>query len=268
MAKKTTNSAKSAAKSKATTEKKPSATKMSAGKTMSTNVVKVSRSNTSATTSKSSKKSTGRPAAKSHQRTDKKVAAPKPSDPPDGVGDNKGLKLVQQHSESMVVKLAAKRGGSDGHKKSQPLLRYRPQSIEAPPQQELSDQQLRKVKSGLSRKNLKQYREILLAKRAEILGNVEALEIDARKEDGSGISYDHLADAGSDNYEQDFNLGLVESERKMLLQIDEAILRIEKGIYGVCVETGVAIGKARLRAKPWAKYCIDVAREKERQGLL
>ena len=132
---------------------------------------------------------------------------------------------------------------------------------------ELTESQLRKLKSGLTRKDLNHYRERLLQKRAEILGDVELLEKDAQNGSGGGISYEHMADAGSDNFEQEFTLGLVESERKMLVQINDALLRMKRGIYGVCVERGVPIGKTRLDAKPWAKWCIEVVREKERAGL-
>ncbi len=132
----------------------------------------------------------------------------------------------------------------------------------------LSDAQLRKVKTGLTKAILEQYRTLLLQKRGELLGDVEALESDARNDSGDHFSPEHMADIGSNNYEQEFTLGLVESEQRLLREIDEAVLRIRNRTYGVCVESGEPIGKPRLDAKPWAKYCIAVAREKERLGQL
>lgn len=132
--------------------------------------------------------------------------------------------------------------------------------------QQLSDEQLRKVKTGLTRKELEEFRKLLLEKRAELIGDVESLQKDARNEDAS-ISYEHMADVGTDSYEQEFTLGLVESERKLLREIDEALERISKGTFGVCVVSGEPIGKPRLEAKPWAKHSIEVARERERRGL-
>ena len=126
--------------------------------------------------------------------------------------------------------------------------------------------QLRKAKSGLTRSDLNQYREQLVQRRAEILGDVVALESDARTHSGDHLSPEHMADVGSNNYEQEFRLGLVESERKILVEIDDALMRIQNRVYGVCLEQAVPIGKARLDAKPWAKYCIEVVREKERRG--
>jgi DnaK suppressor protein len=135
----------------------------------------------------------------------------------------------------------------------------------------LTDEQLRKVKTGLTRRDLDRYRDLLQQKRAEILGDVDSLQIDARnKNTGGNLSNMplHMADVGSDNYEQEFTLGLVESERALLREIDEALLRIKNRTYGVCLERGIPIAKPRLDAKPWAKYCIEVAREKERRGLV
>jgi DnaK suppressor protein len=129
----------------------------------------------------------------------------------------------------------------------------------------LSPEQLRKVKTGLKKKDLEYFFSLLMEKRSEILGDVASLESDARKE-GVGVSYEHMADVGSDQYEQEFTLGLVESEAKLLREINDAILRIRDGIYGVCLKSGTPIGRARLEAKPWAKYCIEVARDLERRG--
>lgn len=130
----------------------------------------------------------------------------------------------------------------------------------------LSRTQLRKVKTDLSRKDIEQYRSLLVQKRAEILGDVEALQTDARSDSGDHLSPEHMADIGSINYEQEFTLGLVESERKLVIELDEALVRIREKTYGVCLERGVPIGRPRLDAKPWAKYCIEVVREKESRG--
>jgi DnaK suppressor protein len=72
-----------------------------------------------------------------------------------------------------------------------------------------------------------------------------------------------MADIGSDNYEQEFTLGLMDSERKLLKEIDDALQRVEQGIYGICEGTGKQIPKARLEAQPWARYCVEYARKLE-----
>jgi RNA polymerase-binding protein DksA len=69
-----------------------------------------------------------------------------------------------------------------------------------------------------------------------------------------------MADIGTDNYEQEFALNLLDSERKILHKITDALQRIEEGTYGICEVTGRGISKARLEARPWARYCIEYAK--------
>lgn len=115
----------------------------------------------------------------------------------------------------------------------------------------------------LTAREVDQFRQMLLEKRAEILGDVstlhdEALHKDRRDAAGDGSSMPiHMADLGTDNYELEFTLGLIEGERAILQEIDEALERIRQSTYGICQATGKPIGKARLKAKPWAKYCYE-----------
>ncbi|RMF72877.1 MAG: TraR/DksA family transcriptional regulator [Planctomycetota bacterium] len=102
-----------------------------------------------------------------------------------------------------------------------------------------------------------------MAKRREIVGDVNAIQDEAlnrNKQEAAGNLSNmpqHMADIGSDNFEQELSLVLVEGERAILREIDEALERIENGTYGICAATGKPIGKARLRARPWAKYCYE-----------
>jgi DnaK suppressor protein len=120
-----------------------------------------------------------------------------------------------------------------------------------------------RVETFLTREEVQQFRHMLLEKRAEILGDVSTLHNEALDKDRRDAAGDlssmpiHMADLGSDNYELEFTLGLIEGERVILREIDEALERIRQGTYGVCLATGKPIGKARLKAKPWAKYCYE-----------
>jgi len=113
---------------------------------------------------------------------------------------------------------------------------------------------------------------MLIQKRAEIMGDMNTLQSEASRSNRQDASGDlstmpiHMADLGSDNYELEFTLGLIEGERAILKEIEEALDRIRQGTYGFCLATGNPIGKARLKAKPWAKYCYEytLAQEKGR----
>lgn len=127
--------------------------------------------------------------------------------------------------------------------------------------------------SGLTAKDLELFREMLLDKRRQLIGDVSGLERQAlakNRQDASGDLSNmpmHMADVGSDNYEQEFTLGLIEGERALLREIDAALGRIDSGTYGICEATGQPIGKARLKATPWTKYCYEhmLAQEQRRQ---
>ena len=109
---------------------------------------------------------------------------------------------------------------------------------------------------------------MLLVKRAELSGDMASMSEEALNTESTDLSHVplHMADMGSENHDRELMLGLAESERKTVRQIDEALIRIAEGTYGVCEATGRKITKARLEAKPWARYCIEVAREYERRG--
>ena len=121
------------------------------------------------------------------------------------------------------------------------------------------------ARTRLAAKELRHFRDLLLVKRAELVGDLSAMEKAALESRGGDVSNlpIHMADIGTDTYDQDFILGLAEAERQQLREIDEALQRIEDKTYGICQLTGKAIPKARLNAKPWAKYTIEAARMME-----
>ncbi len=123
-------------------------------------------------------------------------------------------------------------------------------------------------KTHLTRKQLAEFRELLLAKRAELAADVDNLTRQALSGNGRNGGETssmpiHMADLGSDNWEQEFTLGLIDNEKALVREIDETLNRIQDRTYGVCVATHKPITIERLRAKPWAKYCIDYARLRE-----
>ena len=132
----------------------------------------------------------------------------------------------------------------------------------------------RSTRNGrLTAKDIKHFKNVLLQKRREILQNVFEIEGEALRKSRLDASGDlssmpiHMADLGTDNFQQEFSLELMDGERRLLLEIDDALNRMENRTYGVCEGTGKLISKARLEAKPWARYCVEYARMLE-QGLV
>ncbi len=128
----------------------------------------------------------------------------------------------------------------------------------------------RKNQAGLSPRELDHYRDLLIDKRRELVGDMHSMEGEAlRTTGGSNLSTlpMHMADLGTDNYEQEFTLGLVEKERTLLREINDALAKIQNGAYGICEGTGKPIAKPRLEAQPWAKFSIEHARQMEKNGM-
>ena len=121
----------------------------------------------------------------------------------------------------------------------------------------------------MKKTDVKTYKERLLALRARLRGDVNQMADAALKKSRSETNGDlssmpiHMADLGSDNFEQEFTLSLMESEEETLDLIETSLERIEEGSYGQCEECGVKIPKTRLNAIPYASLCVQCASQQE-----
>jgi RNA polymerase-binding transcription factor DksA len=116
---------------------------------------------------------------------------------------------------------------------------------------------------------LDQYRQILLAMQQRHNGDITHLTDEALRTGGGEASGNlsnmpiHMADLGTDNFEQEFTLSLLQTEEQLADEIAAALTRIKEGSFGRCEECGGSIAKVRLGAVPYARYCIDCARKRE-----
>ena len=121
----------------------------------------------------------------------------------------------------------------------------------------------------MKKDDMKMYRERLVAIRARLRGDVNNMAnagLHKRRSEANGDLSSmpiHMADIGSDNFEQEFTLQLMQSEEGTLNLIEVALERIEEGTYGECEACGVRIPKARLNALPYATTCVKCASEKD-----
>ena len=117
----------------------------------------------------------------------------------------------------------------------------------------------------MTRSDLEQFRRSLIALRTRLTGNIARLTGEALNANGSvgGATSSaplHPADAGSDAFEQEFTLSLVQNEEQVLEEINDALARMDRGGYGKCEECQAAIAKARLQALPYTRHCVKCAR--------
>jgi RNA polymerase-binding transcription factor DksA len=126
--------------------------------------------------------------------------------------------------------------------------------------------------TALKPDELESYRKILLGLRARLRGDLDQMTDEALRRGGGEAAGNlssmplHMADLGTENFDQDFTLGLIENEQDTLAQIEGALGRIEKGTFGVCEDCEQPIAKSRLSALPYTPRCIDCARRQEEQG--
>ena len=118
------------------------------------------------------------------------------------------------------------------------------------------------------KEDVEPFRQSLRALEARLRGDLDQMTNEAlRLDDASNSNLSnvplHMADVGTENFDQEFTLGLIENEQETLDMINEALGRIEDGTFGVCGECGEAIAKPRLEAIPYTRYCIECARKLE-----
>jgi RNA polymerase-binding protein DksA len=123
----------------------------------------------------------------------------------------------------------------------------------------------------LDAKKLEFFKKILLKMKAQINGDIRSMADESEgdqtdKGDVSGHAM-HMADVATDMYDREFNLSLASNDREMLQKIEAALVRIDKGTFGLCLKTGKRIPEARLKAVPYAEYCLEVQEEMDRKGI-
>jgi RNA polymerase-binding transcription factor len=117
----------------------------------------------------------------------------------------------------------------------------------------------------MDRRKLESYRKRLLEKQEELRRAVAKSEHDGREADGE-VTQDP-ADKASNSYTKEFLFHQSDDNHRILQLIQEALGRIEKGVYGHCVECNEDVQVKRLEAVPWARHCIE-CQEKQDKGLL
>jgi DnaK suppressor protein len=127
------------------------------------------------------------------------------------------------------------------------------------------------LKKKFVKKELAEFKKLLLKKKESILDDIKHISDDTLKKsqkeasgDISGYTY-HMADVATDTYDREFSLGLASNERKMIYEFDDALKKIEEGVFGVCEDCKCLIAKSRLKAVPYARLCVKCQEKKEKK---
>jgi DnaK suppressor protein len=119
----------------------------------------------------------------------------------------------------------------------------------------------------MSPAELDEYRRRLLQLRERLQGDVTHLTKEALSASGGeasgGISNMplHMADLGTDNFERENTLNLVQNQEHALEEIADALDRIAQRRFGLCEECRIPIPEPRLQALPYARHCVACARK-------
>ena len=112
------------------------------------------------------------------------------------------------------------------------------------------------------------YKKLLLKAKEQIVGDIQSLSdentgsANDRSGDVSGHAL-HMADVATDMYDREFLLGLASNDRELLYEIDEAMSRIEEGIFGMCNDCKKPIPVTRLKAIPQVRTCLKCQEKME-----
>ena len=117
----------------------------------------------------------------------------------------------------------------------------------------------------MTKKEMEKYRRLLDEKKATL--SAELAKTRSAEEETTEESTQDIADKAVSSYTREFLYSLTDGERSTLLQIDDALGRVEDGSYGLCLNCGSLMTEKRLNAVPWAPYCLD-CQELSEKGML
>lgn len=117
----------------------------------------------------------------------------------------------------------------------------------------------------MNSKQLARFRKLLEEKRVELAEGFSAVR--SRSSEGADEGDKDYIDYAVSSYTKEFLFSLSDLEREQLLRVDDALKSIDEGTYGTCDECGETIEDKRLKAVPWAVYCLS-CQELADRGLL
>jgi len=127
-----------------------------------------------------------------------------------------------------------------------------------------------KVKNKMTKKEKEYFKKLIIKQKEEILEEIKRISEDTLRKsqkdatgDISGYTY-HMADVATDTYDREFSLGLATDEHKIIYELNDALKRLEEDTYGICENCKNPIPKTRLKAIPYARFCIKCQQAKEK----
>jgi RNA polymerase-binding transcription factor DksA len=116
-------------------------------------------------------------------------------------------------------------------------------------------------KTAYSQDELKEFEVIILQKLSIAKEELHSLKETLSKKNDSGTDYtastSKLLEDGADTLERESMSQLAARQQKFVANLENALIRIKNGTYGICVDTGKLIAKERLKAVPHTMHSIE-----------
>jgi DnaK suppressor protein len=112
--------------------------------------------------------------------------------------------------------------------------------------------------------DVENFKRKLLEMRRDLLGQVERKKLYSKEIGEDGIP--DSGDVAAYSYSKEVLMGLGENERTKLRLVEEALAKIDEGIYGVCERCEGAIPVKRLDLLPFTRYCVQCQSELEKES--
>jgi len=147
-------------------------------------------------------------------------------------------------------------------KKTEPMTAGPTTTVKAAPAIEV-DPPMRPKETSKEREARERRQEVLqkmlVEKRQEIIKEIEESLGQSLTEDQQRRleSARDVGDQALMDLERELGISLMEMRNRRRQSIDEAIIRLHEGTYGICAECGIEISERRLQAVPFAKLCVE-----------
>lgn len=128
------------------------------------------------------------------------------------------------------------------------------------------------MKKKFLKKELADFKKLILKRKEELLNEIKHISEDTLKKSQKDAAGDisgytlHMADVATDAYDREFSLGLASNDRNALIQIEDAIKKIDEGNFGICEQCSKPIAKSRLKAVPFTRLCLKCQQTQEKRA--
>lgn len=168
-----------------------------------------------------------------------------------------GVNMKKINKKKKVIRKAAKKKAVRSPKKNKDM------AVEDKLGRKSFVKPISMAKVKLNKKIVKEFKNVLVAMKMRLTGQIASLKDDSLHRDDSVNSEED----GTDAFDRQFALNIASTENDVVYEVDEALQRIEQGAYGICEQCKGLIELPRLRAAPYVRMCIKCKTENEKGTL-